>query len=121
MKHLSNGLVSVFSKFTIDQNGDHTTRVGIVTYATNVVTRHNLTDFSNTAELLQALSKLTSYCSFELLSTQNYKNMKRVPLIVLIGANYDHDGFQSLEEVAIRIKAAALTLWISVMRVQKVH
>uniref|UniRef100_A0A914QRT1 VWFA domain-containing protein n=1 Tax=Panagrolaimus davidi TaxID=227884 RepID=A0A914QRT1_9BILA len=116
LKGLAGGLATIMDTFNIAQSGDHTTRVGIITYATSVTIRYRLNDVTNLNDLVKDFFKLSSYVT----SNDNGVNAnnalqqafdhfgsqksQRIPLIVLIAAGYDGNGFQNANQTAKKIK-----------------
>uniref|UniRef100_A0AC34G606 VWFA domain-containing protein n=1 Tax=Panagrolaimus sp. ES5 TaxID=591445 RepID=A0AC34G606_9BILA len=63
LQELSGEIATLLTQFNINQWGDHTTRVGIVTYASNVIVRYDLNDVTNSTALNQQLLMLRSYAN----------------------------------------------------------
>uniref|UniRef100_A0A914PZK0 VWFA domain-containing protein n=1 Tax=Panagrolaimus davidi TaxID=227884 RepID=A0A914PZK0_9BILA len=116
LQEFTGEITSLLVKFNIGQFGDHTTRVGIVTYGSNVMVRYNLNDVTSLTALNQQLMLLRSYAnssdyginvqnalkvSYNLLKNQS---SNRIPIIFLVGAAYNSIGFNGAEQIASVIK-----------------
>uniref|UniRef100_A0A914XSN2 VWFA domain-containing protein n=1 Tax=Panagrolaimus superbus TaxID=310955 RepID=A0A914XSN2_9BILA len=102
--------------FTFGQNGKHTIRIGVITYATNVVIQYQLTDTTDFNSFVDFLFNLAFAINFNdsggnvqnALQEAYYlwvsqKSFRR-SLIILIAAAYDKVGFQGADKTAHVIK-----------------
>uniref|UniRef100_A0A914YXN3 VWFA domain-containing protein n=1 Tax=Panagrolaimus superbus TaxID=310955 RepID=A0A914YXN3_9BILA len=122
LQEFSGEIASLLSQFNINQWGDHTSRVAIVTYASNVVVRYFLNDVTSLTALNHQLLLLRSYAnssdngvnvqkalqvSYNLLKNQS---SNRIPVIILVGAAYNNIGFNGAEQIASVIKDNGIKL-----------
>jgi alpha-tectorin len=119
---LSGEIATFMSKFNFGQNGDHTTRAAIVTYATEVEYRYNLTDVTTEAAFKSAILKLRNYANpgdnggnvqgglqkaFSLLQTEK---STRKEVIILVAAAYNDAGFQGAAQTSTTIQDNGITI-----------
>uniref|UniRef100_A0AC34FYW3 Uncharacterized protein n=1 Tax=Panagrolaimus sp. ES5 TaxID=591445 RepID=A0AC34FYW3_9BILA len=119
---LSGEIATFIKPFTFGQNGNHTTRAAIVTYATNVETRNSLTDFATFSAFQSAIFKLHNYANPDdsggnvqgglqtahtLLDSQ--KSFRK-RAIILIAAAYNDVGFQGADQTSKQIKDDGISI-----------
>lgn len=119
---LSGEITTFMKSFTFGQNGDHTTRAAIITYATNVETRYTLNDVTTFAAFQSAIFKLRSYANPDdsggnvqgglqtahaLLESQ--KSFRR-SAIILIAAAYNDAGFQGAYQTSKSIQDDGISI-----------
>jgi alpha-tectorin len=119
---LSGEITTFMKPFTFGQNGNHTTRAAIITYATNVETRYTLNDVTTFAAFQSAIFKLHNYANpddsggnvqgglqtaHSLLETQK---TFRKRAIILIAAAYDDVGFQGAYQTSKSIQDDGISI-----------
>uniref|UniRef100_A0A914YRU3 Uncharacterized protein n=1 Tax=Panagrolaimus superbus TaxID=310955 RepID=A0A914YRU3_9BILA len=119
---LSGEIATFMKPFTFGQNGNHTTRAAIITYATNVNTKYNLTDVTTFSAFQSAIFKLHNYANpddnggnvqgglqaaLTLLETQ--KSFRK-RAIILIAAAYDDVGFQGAYQTSKTIQDDGISI-----------
>uniref|UniRef100_A0A914P6U0 VWFA domain-containing protein n=1 Tax=Panagrolaimus davidi TaxID=227884 RepID=A0A914P6U0_9BILA len=122
LRGLAGGLPTIMEAFNIAQNGNHTTRVGIITYATSVTIRYQLNDVTNFNDLRLTFLKLPSYVTLndngvnandalqQAFDHIGSRKSQRIPLIVLIAAGYDGNGFQNAYQTSKNIKDNGISI-----------
>jgi hypothetical protein len=123
LQQLAISTLAYLSEFNIGSVGDHTTRVSIITYSTDVTIRYNLNDQMSQSAIIQQLRKLTSYSNpnDDGVNVQGalqtaYKHLqdqgsKRVPIILLTAAAYQEKGFAGALHTSKIIKDNGITIF----------
>uniref|UniRef100_A0A914PDH5 VWFA domain-containing protein n=1 Tax=Panagrolaimus davidi TaxID=227884 RepID=A0A914PDH5_9BILA len=113
-------IASLMRKFNIAQNGNHTTRAGIITYASDVTSVYELkdvTDFKDFVKVLHSLSSHPNDSGGKILQALSYaytiltsQSSYRIPMIVLVAAAYDRNGLQGADTTPSIIKDSGVSI-----------
>uniref|UniRef100_A0A914YD97 VWFA domain-containing protein n=1 Tax=Panagrolaimus superbus TaxID=310955 RepID=A0A914YD97_9BILA len=116
LQQMSGEIATVLQSFTFNQNGEHTTRAGIIIYGSEFATLYELNNVTNFVGFEKVFLSLFKYydpydydsnvysaldAAYRLLQIQN---SHRIPLIVLISATYNPSGFKGTSELSRNIK-----------------
>uniref|UniRef100_A0A914PST0 VWFA domain-containing protein n=1 Tax=Panagrolaimus davidi TaxID=227884 RepID=A0A914PST0_9BILA len=120
---MSGEIASLMNSFTIAPDGNHTTRVGLIAYATNVTVYLQLNKTTNYDDFVNLLFNLADNVNPDdsggkvqpaLLQASNIipsaNDRSRVPIIVLFAAAYDPDGLDGAVTISNRIKADGISI-----------
>jgi hypothetical protein len=123
IQDIISAIASIMKSVTVGQIGDHSTRVGIVTFlSTTVTTVTELSDTTNFVDLVNILGSIKANAddfggniagglkqAYRLIRAQR---SYRKPVIVLAAATYDPDGVQNINNTVAQIKQDGIELVI---------
>ena len=122
LQQLGGELATIFEAFTIGQTPRHSSRVGIITYATDSQFIYNLTNVTSGDDLTTEFLRLSNYQSGNaggnlqeglrnaqsLLSDQGSYRRR---VVVMAAASYDPEGFNDASQIAEGLKENGVTIF----------